>query len=228
MCSPEPTSTVRLRPPDRSSTRSCGSAERSDDVWAHRGSHPGGGTGRRTGRCARCLPRRAVGAPDPSIASMARWMATSWLLSERSSLRSASRIPLLDIVTCSSRASCRRIAPSAEMREHPPPAAAETDGAATDPARRIRSPRRRPARGSRPPHASRPRSTPASRRGSATPVRPPAGPGTVGPTSGVRGRDPHHHTADHHGGDNRARRAVHPSGPPRRSTPFPQLPSCSS
>ena len=49
------------------------------------------------------LPRRAVGAPAPSIASMARWMATSWLLSERSSLRSASRIPLLDIVTCSLR-----------------------------------------------------------------------------------------------------------------------------
>ena len=30
------------------------------------------------------LPRRAVGAPAPSIASMARWMATSSLLSERS------------------------------------------------------------------------------------------------------------------------------------------------
>ena len=51
------------------------------------------------------LPRRAVGAQAPSIASMARWMATNWPLSERSSLRSASRIPLLDIVTCTSRAS---------------------------------------------------------------------------------------------------------------------------
>ena len=62
------------------------------------------------------------------------------------------------------------------MRERPPPAAAETDGAATDPARRIRSPRRRPARGSRPPHASRPRSTPArsSRQGNpGTPARRP-------------------------------------------------------
>ena len=65
--------------------------------------------------------------------------------------------------------------PAAEMRKRPP-TAAETDGAATDPARRIRSPRRRPAQGSRPPHASRPRSTPASRRGRANPVRPPAGP----------------------------------------------------
>lgn len=54
------------------------------------------------------------------------------------------------------------------MYERPPPTAGETDGAATDPARRIRSPRRRPARGSRPPHASRPHSTPASRRGRVT------------------------------------------------------------
>ena len=62
------------------------------------------------------------------------------------------------------------------MHERPPPAAAETDGAATDPTRRIRSPRRRPARGSRPPHASRPRSTPAksSRQGNpGTPARRP-------------------------------------------------------
>ena len=53
-------------------------------------------------RLDRLLPAAPGGrAAAPSIASMARWMATSWLLSERSSLRNASRIPLLDIVTCS-------------------------------------------------------------------------------------------------------------------------------
>ncbi len=46
------------------------------------------------------LPRPTAGGAFPSIASIARCMATSWLLSERSSFRSASRIPLFDIVTC--------------------------------------------------------------------------------------------------------------------------------
>ena len=55
--------------------------------------------------CRRPWPPSSCRAPAgggtlPSIASIARWMATSWLLSERSSLRSASRIPRVDIVTC--------------------------------------------------------------------------------------------------------------------------------
>ena len=82
-------------------------------------------------------------------------MATSWLLSERSSLRNASRIPLLDIVKCSLQG---EPPPHRAGRRNARTAAAETDGAATDPTRRIR------------------RSTPASRHARATPVSPRAGP----------------------------------------------------
>jgi len=47
------------------------------------------------------LPRPAAGRALPSIASMARCMATSWFFSDRYSPRSASRISILGIVTCS-------------------------------------------------------------------------------------------------------------------------------
>ena len=112
---------------------------------------------------------------------MARWMATSWLLSERSSLRNASRIPLLDIVRCSlqgrAAAASRRPPKCTNVRGR-----RRDRGAVTDPTRRIRRLQRRPARDSRPPHASRPRSMPASRRGRAIPVRPRVGPARQRPS----------------------------------------------
>ena len=74
------------------------------------------------------LPRPAAGGTSPSIASIARCMATSWLRSERSSLRNTSRIPLRRLVygparrrgnrppPCVRRRASRAIRPAAPAR----------------------------------------------------------------------------------------------------------------
>ena len=70
-------------------------------------------------------------------------------------------------------AASRRPPKCTNLDRRPPPG---PTGPLPTPTCRIRSPRPRPARDSRPPHASRPRSTPASRHARANPVRPRAGP----------------------------------------------------
>ena len=69
------------------------------------------------------LPRPTTGGTLPRSPSVARRMATSWLRSERSSLRNASRIPLLDIVHLSSGRTARimpRRLPARNIRQEPP------------------------------------------------------------------------------------------------------------